>query len=224
MQKISVLCLISLACLASAQLSIAPSSIDFGDVQVGQPIERMAYIINVGDQPVTMSGIGGGVSGVFQSTQNCQGDTISPGKSCQMYFTFNSSNTGRFSAVSQGTWNGEPFEIVLTANAVAPQLSIAPSSIDFGTVQVGESAQRVAYITNVGNAPVFMTGSGGGLNAPFQAMQNCVSKTLNPGSTCEMIFTFSPSNSGSVVGYSIGEWNNQNYNITLTGNTADIEA
>lgn len=226
MQKLTaVFCLLSLVCFASAELSISPSNIDFGNVQIGESVERIVYIINVGDEPVVMSGIGGGVSGAFESTQNCQGDTISPGHACQMYFTFNSATEGSLGAVSEGSWNGQSFQITLSATAVRPQLSIAPSSLDFGTVEVGKSKEKFVYITNTGVAPLVMDGAGGGLEAPFLAVQNCVGETLNPGQSCEMFFTFTPNTTGSVVDYSIGEWNGQYFNITLTANAADeIEA
>lgn len=224
---ISALCLLSLFCLASAQISIAPYSINFGDVEVGQKVEKIAYIVNVGDESVTMSGIGGYLNPPFSVVQNCQGNLISPGQACNMYFYFTPETTGASSVVSQGTWNNYPFNISLTANAVLPYLNIAPTSLDFGSVSVGESAQKIVYITNVGDAILILSGVGGGVEAPFIATDSCQNNILAPGHSCEMVFTFVPTNTtGSVTATSAGTWNGVPFNIqlTATGTTAEIEA
>lgn len=228
MQKISALCFLSLVYLASAQIIIAPSSINFGDVQIDQAetVEKIAYVINVGDESVTMSGVGGGLSSPFSVVQNCQGNLIAPGQACNMYFYFNSDTTGAYSAVSQGTWNTYPYNISLTANAVLSELNIAPTSLDFGNVTIGESAQRIVYITNVGEAILTLSGVGGGIEAPFIANQNCQDEILAPGHSCEMVFTFVPTTNGSVTATSSGTWNDIPFNISLraASNTAEIEA
>jgi hypothetical protein len=224
MQKISALCWLSLLCLTSAQINIAPSSLNFGDVQIGQTVEKIAYIINIGDQPVTMSGVGGAVYAPFSAVEDCQNNVVGSGGVCRMYFDFTPNVTGVFSAVSQGSWNGYPFNISLVGNAVAPYLNIGPTSLDFGIVPVGEATQKITYITNVGDVDVKMSGVGGGLVEPFVALQNCQGRKLRPGDSCDLVFVFTPTTNGSVTATASGTWNDISFNITLTANTAEIEA
>ena len=228
MQKTSAFSFLLVVCLASAvqsQIVIAPSTINFGDVQLGQSVEKVAYVINVGDEIVIMSGVGGGLDAPFATSQNCQGNAILPGEECMMFFEFNPTALGPVSAVSQGTWNEVAFNVSVTANVVEPQISIAPSKIDFGTVSVGATAERVVYVTNVGDAPVLMKGVGGGLNGPdFYAVQGCQDNTLSPGESCEILISFTPRTNEPASAVSSGTWTNQAFNIHLTGNSAGIVA
>lgn len=224
MQKISTLCLLSFICLTSAQISIAPSTINFGDVQISQTVEEVVSVTNDGNEPVTMSGVGGGVYEPFFALQNCQGNLLNPGQACNMTYYFTADTTGTFSTFSNGTWNNYPFNISLTTNAVLPNLKIAPTFLDFGVVSVGESVKKTVYITNAGDAYITLSGVGGGLEAPFSVTQNCQDMILAPGARCEMIFTFSPKTTVGAIATSSGTWNHLPYHIKLVGNTHGIIA
>ena len=105
------------------------------------------------------------------------------------------------------------------ALAVPPaQFLVTPLGLSFGPVQVGSSAptQTVA-ITNVGSAPVVMSGFGGAVPAPFNATQDCQGTTLNPGDSCHMYFDFAPTSAGPFSATSTPIWNGQSVSIALTG-------
>jgi hypothetical protein len=82
--------------------------------------QQVVTITNVGTAPVEMSGVGGAPGAPFSGTQICQGITLAPGASCQMFFRFSPTEPGPASANSVGSWNGIPFNISLTGAGIAP--------------------------------------------------------------------------------------------------------
>lgn len=224
MQKAStLLLLVCLATVVQSQIVIAPSTVDFGDVPIGQNATRTVYVMNVGDEPVTMSGVGGGVNEPFEVTQSCQNNVVAPGQKCLMLVSFTPTEKGPATATSQGTWNDVEYNISLTANGVDPQISIAPSELDFGTVAIGSSVKRIVYVTNVGDAPIVMEGVGTILKAPFWGVGTCPGATVNPGNSCEMIILYIPKTAGPASYVASGDWNGVSFNIQLTGNTAETQ-
>ncbi|HVM01164.1 MAG TPA: choice-of-anchor D domain-containing protein [Acidimicrobiales bacterium] len=102
----------------SPGLLITPVALEFGEVQVGttSPSQQVS-ITNVGAAAVVMEGAGGAPGAPFSAVQNCQGNTLQPGQSCQMTFAFSPTSPGPASATSAGTWNGQPFSIELRGTA-----------------------------------------------------------------------------------------------------------
>lgn len=93
------------------QFLITPTSLDFGNVKVGTTSkEQIIKITNLSNNPVVMSGAGGG-AGEFGGAQNCQGTTLLPHKSCKMFYAFTPASTGADTGSTNGTWNGQPFSL-----------------------------------------------------------------------------------------------------------------
>src|SRR5260370_4690369 len=102
-----------------------------------------------------MSGAGGGVGSPFSGFQSCQGNTLNPGASCQMVYSFSPTSAGAASTASSGDWNGQNFNITLSGTGVNPQFLITPTSLDFGTVHVrSTSPSQTATITNSASSHV----------------------------------------------------------------------
>lgn len=87
---------------------------------------------------------------------------LQPGQSSTFGVTFIPSGignvTGSLSIVSNAQHS--PFTIALNANAVGsptPQLSVTPSSLNFGNVAMGAKSSQVVALTNTGNANVIVT-------------------------------------------------------------------
>jgi hypothetical protein len=200
---------------------ITPSAIDFSDVQTGTTAAtEHVSITNLSPVPVVMSGAGGAPpTGRFGGGQSCQGLTLAPNDSCDMSFAFSPATVGALSDASVGSWNGQPFNIALQGNGVAPHFLITPFALDFGLVPVGVTgpAQTVT-ITNDGVAAVTMSGAGG---APptgrFGGGQSCQGLTLARGASCTMSFAFSPLTTGLLTDASIGSWNAQSFDVALRG-------
>lgn len=133
-----------------------------GYVPVGSTTaEQTITITNVSGVPQLMSGTGGG-AGVFGGAQNCQGTTLAPGKSCQMFYAFSPVKVGSVTGSTSGTWNGYAFSFHFSGFGT-PQFLITPTSLAFGKIKVGHtSKQQSIDIENLANKPVVMSGAGGG--------------------------------------------------------------
>ncbi len=95
---------------------------------------------------------------------------------------------------------------------------ISPTTLDFGQVRVGAtSVSMSATVRNVSDAPIVMSGSGGGTSSPFTSSNDCDGKTLLVNATCHMVYRFKPTDLGTATGSTTGEWNGQSYTINLTG-------
>ncbi|MEW6154022.1 MAG: choice-of-anchor D domain-containing protein [Actinomycetota bacterium] len=208
----------------STGLLVSPTALEFGEVQVGTAAPSQTVdVTNVGTAPVVMSGAGGGLAAPFSAVQNCQGNTLQPGESCQMSFGFSPTEAGLATATSSGTWNDQPFQVAVRGTGIAPRLLVSPTALEFGAVAVGDTApSQTVDITNVGTAPVVMDGAGGGVGAPFSAVQNCQGNTLQPGESCQMSFGFSPTEHGPASATSSGTWNGQAFMISLNGTTPKV--
>src|SRR5258708_2257680 len=134
-----------------------------------------------------------------------------------MVYSFSPTSAGAASTASSGDWNGQNFNITLSGTGVNPQFLITPTSLDFGPVNVGStSPSQTVTVTNIGSSPLVMSGAGGGVGSPFSGFQSCQGKTLNSGASCQMVYSFSPTSAGAASTTSSGDWNGQNFSITLT--------
>src|SRR5512146_2893075 len=104
------------------------------------------------------------------------------------------------------------------ARAVDTQMTISTTSVDFGEVNVGNTASLAVTLTNSGSdsfGPINMFG-GAPPTAEFDASQNCQGQTLAPGGSCMVTYEFSPQSPGSFTDAS-------NFTISETANQADGE-
>jgi hypothetical protein len=105
--------------------------------------------------------------------------------------------------------NGDAF-VVLIPGASTPMVSVKPEKLGFSPQAAGSTsaAQPVTY-TNLGNAPVTISGST--ITGDFQATDNCpVSRSVAAGANCTFSVTFTPTASGSRTGV-----------LTITDNSGD---
>jgi hypothetical protein len=101
------------------QFLISPTAFDFGSVPVGTTsAQQTVTITNVSGSSVVMSGAGG-AAGEFGGVQNCQGKTLAAGASCQMFYAFTPTAVGPVTGSTNGTWNGQAFQLTFTGAGIA---------------------------------------------------------------------------------------------------------
>jgi len=206
------------------KLIMNPHGFDFGPTQVGDTTTYVSTLTNVSAAPITMSGAGGAVQSPFGASQTCQGKTLQPLEACTMAFQYAPTTLGPQGDTSRITWNGERFDIELLGGGELPRIRASGGGAGFGVVPVGGAAPRQTIdVTNVGSAPVVMSGAGGAVQAPFNASQSCQSKTLAPGASCTMSFDFAPTTAGLMTDTSRITWNGVRFGFLLSG-TGDAHA
>jgi len=196
--------------VAPAALAANPSSLAFGNVSVGNSQQQTATLTNSGGTSVTISqavasGAGYSLSGLALPLNLAAGQSTS--------FTV------ALQAQSAGSVNGS---VTITSNAPNPTLTIPlsgtgtapaalsanPTSLSFGSVQVGNSKQLSQVVSNTGGANLTIsqytfTGSGfnmSGFTPPL---------TLTPGQSYTFTVTYAPQSAGAASG-----------NISITSNAS----
>lgn len=184
----------------SGQLSASPSSVAFGDVEVGTASTQSVTFSNAGTGSLTLSQAA--VSGAgFTMTGQTFPLTLSAGQSSSLSVQFaptvTGTTTGSVSLVSNAS--NSPSSVTLNGNGVRHQLSITPSNVSFGNVMVGTTNAQSVTLTNSGTANLnisqgSVTGAGfgmSGLNFPL---------SLAPGQSSILTVQFAPAVTGSVTG------------------------
>jgi len=201
---------------ASGQLVVNPSNVNFGNVQIGQSASQSVALTNSSDRNLTItqatpSGAGFGVSGIILPV------TLTPGQGVSL--------TAIFAPQSSGTVSGniildfyrpwakrrsEISTVPLAGTGItAGTLSVNPSSINFGSVQIGNQPTASATLSNTGTASLTvsqatLTGTGftmSGLSLPL---------TLGGGQSTAFSVTFAPQSPGGASG-----------NVAFTSNASD---
>ena len=201
------------ATTAAGQLSVNPSTINFGSVKVGSSVSQSVVLTNTASSNLTisqatLSGTGFTISGLGVPA------TLAPGQSVSLTTTFapqsGGSITGSLSLACsvpkvKTRGKGSPTSnstatLSFAGTGASPgQLTANPSSLNFGNVQVGGSLTLMDTLTNTGSASVTIlqatvTGSGfgiSGLNVPL---------TLNPGASVTFNTMFAPQSAANASG------------------------
>ncbi len=187
------------AAVPNRYLTSSPSSLDFASVVVGSGKTLRVSLTNTGTirvyiASVSASGPGFSVGGI--STR-----VIPAGMSIDLEVTFQAAQpgaaTGNLQVVSNAS--NSPTDIPLSGTGVTAYLTPAPSSLDFGSVRVGGSAQQTVFLNNTGTGAVTVsqatvTGTGysiSGLSLPL---------VLAAGQSTGMSVLFAPQTAGTYKG------------------------
>ena len=178
---------------AVATLTVAPGALNFGAVAINTTSQSQAVTLSVpsNSAPVTISAIS--VPTGFTETDNCKGVTIQPNTACTINVTFAPTTTGAFSGNLSitDTAGGSPQTVALTGTGVSGVFTVAPASLDFGTVVINTtSAAQTVTVTNGTTSNVSVNS----ITVPqgFNQTSNCISAPLTPNSSCTINVTFTP--------------------------------
>lgn len=195
---------------------VTPRSLDFGPVGVG--LSSPTLLVTITNQSITSditNWAGGGVSPPFGAGQDCAGG-LSPGESCNFYYTFTPTAEGVYTTTSNVTNSFGTFSIELKGTGVGPQVHANQLILDFGPVALGDtSPTQSVLIKNTGMARL-ENWAGGGLYPPFSASQDCAGG-LDPGETCQFYYKFSPTEYGRFSATSNVSTNGGSFSILLFG-------
>jgi hypothetical protein len=200
----------------AGQISVSPSSVSFGNVQVGKSQSQTATLTNSGGSSVIISQAAASSAG-FSLSGLTLPVTLSPGQSTALSIVFapkavgaakgSISMTGAASLttsamVGASASNSKPTNasIAVTGDGITPgQLGVSPGSINFGNVTVGSAQSQTATLSNSGGTSVTImqataTGAGfnwNGLTLPL---------TLAAGQSASFQVNFAPQAAGSANG------------------------
>ena len=185
---------------STTALSVTPSVVSFGNVNVGSPVNQSLRLTNsssasVAIKSVSATGIGFGISGLTTP------QTLTPNESVNFTAEFNPKTAGNETgAISIGT-AGTPLTVGLNGAGVssASQLVASATSLSFGSVTIGDAPTQQVTLKNTGNASadissVSLTGSSYTLSG---VTSNLV---LAPDQSATLTVEFGPKTTGSLPG------------------------
>ncbi|MBV9296549.1 MAG: choice-of-anchor D domain-containing protein, partial [Acidobacteriaceae bacterium] len=195
---------------ASGTLALDPTQLDFPSQAIGTTSaassSEAVYLSNPGNTPITINNWS--ATGDFTVTNwycSTPPFTLNPGGSCGIYIQFTPSASGtRTGTLTVNSTAGNQTAALNGTGVTATQtIQITPTSMTFGSVVVGQTAsQYPLYIQNTGTEPVSLTtlGALSGTNAGDFTVNTytCpVGGNLQPGTSCEMLVSFTPGGTGS---------------------------
>ncbi len=181
-------------------ISVSPTTVDFGSVIIGNTSAQTITVTNAGSAALNVGTLA--VTGSDYSTANdfCSDSTVAVGDTCTVDVVFEPSaegaRTGTLSIPSDDP-DTAVVDVALSGTGVAaqPDITVSPTSVDFGGVTVGDSKSEVITVTNDGTADLTIT-SVSSLSDPFSITDGCTG-TLAPSDSCAITVNFAPSAVGT---------------------------
>jgi hypothetical protein len=192
-------------------LSLSKSSLSFPGTQQSVTSSPLTLTIsNTGGAPLVQPSFaftGSGAAAFTTSATTC-GATLAAQASCTVSTTFTPVAAGATSAtitVSTSTLGVTPVTATLTGTGLTPpSIGLSPASLNLGSVTVGNSSALFSvHVTNIGqvalNLPTFSIGnlSAGAASDDFALSAptdiTACAAALNPGASCYIQITFTPS-------------------------------
>jgi len=187
---------------AAAGLSIAPASVSFGSVALGEAASQSVTITNGGGSNVTVTQASTTAAGVTVTGISFP-LTIAAGNQATFNVIFSPKAPGALSGnvAVLSSVSSSPSTVSLSGTGMAATavLTTSTSSLSFGNVVVGNSSGLSVTLTNAGNSNVTVSNvsvSG----AHFSESGVSTGLVLAPGQSATLDATFSPVATGSLSG------------------------
>jgi hypothetical protein len=201
-----------------------PSSLTFANQVFGTKSSAQTVTLeNTGTIALAVTSFA--MSGDFSETDNCVGASIAAGSSCAIQVTFTPSATG--ARTGQMTVNANVYGGDLTVDLSgtgdpAGTVSMDPSSIDFGKVQVGSTSTALQVSVNNSGSTVVPINSVT-ITAPFKITSNsCGTTSLAAETSCQVLVQFAPVQAGAVAGLLTFTDGAGTQTVTLSGTGAAV--
>ena len=179
-------------------VTLSGTTLAFGSQPVGTPATKTVTLTNSGTAALSVTSIAATGAGYAQ-TNNC-GTSVAVNGSCVITVTFTPGSsaalTGSVSIASSAA--SSPNTIGLSGTGVAPIVTLSPTTLAFGSQQVGTSATKTVTLTNSGTAALAV-GSIAATGAGY-AQTNTCGTSVAVNSSCVITVTFLPATSGALAG------------------------
>jgi len=137
---------------------VTPDFIDLGEVVMDPPHQRV-LIANTGAAPLEILGLDVFPRVGFALDPIELPTTLEAGTEQALRIRFQGEEDGVAAAVLAvvtDDWSNPRVEVPLTADVLAPRISLTPATTDFGSLMIGCTASRTLEIENLGRAPLVL--------------------------------------------------------------------
>ena len=186
-------------------ISIAPGSLEFGSVNVGQSSKQTITITNQANSTGPLIGSVGTLSAPFSVVSGGGAFNLAAGQSMTVTVQFSPATAGSasttLSIAHNATNQSNPTNVPLSGTGVGTYsaISVSPTAQDYGTVKVNKSKTASFKVTNTGKGDLFILYSKikGTDGSMFAITGGRGSKHLNPGKSLTIKVAFKPVSKGS---------------------------
>ncbi len=145
--------------LGVAQIAVEPASIGFGTVTLGQSGEAALTVRNTGTGDLSVTGVQSS-DPAFSVSDDTAFD-LAPDASRELTVQFSPSSVGEQQAtltIESNDASQPTLAVPLSGTGIGvPQIAVEPTSIDFGTVVLGQAAERTLTVQNAGTGDLSVT-------------------------------------------------------------------
>ena len=185
----------------SPQLTVSPSLLPFGNVAIGSSATLPVTLTSSGSTAVTINSVAIGGTGFTVSGATFP-LTLNPQQSVALQVTYSptaaNAATGTLT-ISNSSTSGTATVSMTGTGTVGPQLTVSPTSLSFGEVNVGSNATLGVTLTSSGGSAVTVnsaTLSGSG----FTVSGATFPVTLSPQQSVALQVRFAPTAASSATG------------------------
>ncbi len=213
-------------------LGADPSGLTFGQVRTGAAKQLGVDIVNTGTEPETIDSVVVPAAPFSVESVPSQGTSVSPGTSVVIPVTYTPTG-GSDSGVTntdQLVITGSAGSVTVPLTGVAltgkPTLTLAPASLDFGVVDVGQSVKESFEISNTGTVPLTITKAKAPAGVFSTSSPLAEGQVIAPGDVIHQSVTFTPVDAlPATAQYLItGDDGESAKTVQLTGNADPINA
>ena len=200
---------------ASTQLTVSPTSVNFGTVNVGSSAQQSIKITNSGQsffaiRSVSVSGSYFAITGIATPLPMRAGASFS--FTAKFTPSAAGSQTGKVAIV---TSSGETVDVALSGNTPTNTVSVVPTSASFGNVPVGSTNSQTFTVTNHGSTTVSVlsksiSGTGLSISGLASGMQ------IGSGQSSTFNVVFKPAETGAITGSASVDFSASGKTIALT--------
>jgi hypothetical protein len=181
---------------AATTIHVSPMSVNLGSVKAGGSTSRTVTIKNTGKSDLHVSTVTS-TDAEFSPSNDCTSTDITPGSVCTVTVTFSppEESFGKKTATLViSTDTKKPvINVKLRGKAPPPKISVSPSSLNFGKVNIGSaSSPKILTVRNTGISDLNISGiTISGTNDFKQEANDC--SVVAKDSSCAISITFTPS-------------------------------
>jgi hypothetical protein len=211
-------------------ITVEPESIDFGQILMSTSETKVITIANQGDAELIISSLSwadGSSADFAMSAMPALPMTIQPGVLVELAVVYAPTMQGAAAAtlmIQSDDADEALVQVALSGVGVKPDITVEPQSVDFGQLDVGDSAitQNIT-IGNVGTAKLVIQSLtwAGGSSADFTvAVMPQLPLTIEPDTSVEIMVVYTPTIAGNAAGTLAIQSNDLEtpmVNLTVTG-------
>jgi hypothetical protein len=210
-------------------LRIQPANLIFSDIPIGTTAMQTVTLINAGNvalniNPLTL--LSGGDAGFsFAMPARLM---LAPNDRVDFSVSFRPNQIASVGGLIQVTSNGGTLTITLAGNGAAASIAVPSRALDFGMVSTGTTRSQTLIVTNIGQAPLTLTGiTISGSNSFNVPSTTTFPLTIMAGASAPLNVNFAPGTSGQQTGVMQINSNdpvNPQLSINLNGTGLDATA